>query len=41
MKLISNCNGVLESRRIRSVSVVIFNGMRLRITIRKGRMSCM
>ena len=27
-------------RRNRSVSVMIFNGMRLRIAIRNGRMSC-
>lgn len=39
-KSISNCNGVFDSRRIRSVSVVIFNGIRLRITMRNGRMSC-
>ena len=40
IKLTSNCRGVLESRRIRSVSVVIFNGMRLSTTILSGRMSC-
>ena len=39
MKLMSSCNGVLESRRMRSVSVVIFSGMRLRMTMRKGRIS--
>ena len=38
-KSISSCNGVFDKRRIRSVSVVIFNGMRLRIMIRNGRMS--
>ena len=40
IKLTSNCRGVLESRRIRSVSGVIFNGMRLSTTILSGRMSC-
>ena len=39
MKLMSSCNGVFDSRRMRSVSVVIFNGMRLRMTMRSGRMS--
>ena len=40
MKLISSCSGVFESRRTRSVSVVIFSGMRLSTTIFRGRMSC-
>ena len=40
MKLISICSGVLDSSRMRSVSVVILSGMRLRMTIFNGRMSC-
>ncbi len=37
MKLISSCSGVFDNRRTRSVSVVIFKGMRLRMTIFNGR----
>ena len=40
MKLISICNGVLLSSLIKSVSVVTFRGMRLRITIFNGRIIC-
>ena len=36
----SICSGVFESRRTRSVSVVIFSGIRFRMTMRNGRMSC-
>ena len=39
MKLISSCSGVFESSRTRSVSVVIFSGIRFRMTMRSGRMS--
>ena len=39
IKQISICNGVFESRRTRSVSVVIFSGIRLSTTIRSGRIS--
>ena len=39
MKLISNCNGVLDSSLTKSVSVVIFSGMRFSTTIFSGRMS--
>ena len=41
MKLISNCEGVFDKRRTKSVSVVIFSGIKLRITSFKGRISCM
>ena len=37
MKYTSICNGVFDNKRIRSVSVVIFSGMRLRMTMRSGR----
>ena len=37
---ISNCKGVLESKRTKSVSVVIFNGIKFNITIFNGRISC-
>ena len=40
MNDISTCRGVFERRRTRSVSVVIFRGMRLSTTMRSGRMSC-
>ena len=40
MNVMSSCNGVFDSRRIKSVSVVILSGMRLSTTIFKGRMSC-
>ena len=40
MKLTSSCNGVLDNNRIRSVSVVIFNGIKFKMTIFNGRMSC-
>ena len=33
-------SGVFDSRRTRSVSVVIFSGIRLSTTMRSGRMSC-
>ena len=40
IKLTSICKGELESKRMRSVSVVILIGIRLRTTIFNGRMSC-
>ena len=40
MNSISNCKGVLLNNLIKSVSVVIFNGMRFNITTFNGRMSC-
>ena len=40
MNAMSICSGVFESNRMRSVSVVTFSGMRLRMTMRSGRMSC-
>ena len=40
MKLTSSCKGVLDNSLTRSVSVVIFSGMRFSMTIRSGRMSC-
>ena len=40
MNEISTWSGVLESKRTKSVSVVIFSGIRLRMTIRNGRISC-
>ena len=36
----SICSGVFEMRRNRSVSVTIFNGIRLRMSSFNGRMSC-
>jgi hypothetical protein len=39
MNEISNCRGVLDKRRIKSVSVVTLIGIRLRMTILSGRMS--
>ena len=41
IKLISSCKGVFESSLTRSVSVVIFSGIRFRITMRNGRISCL
>lgn len=39
IKYTSNCRGVLERRRTKSVSVVILRGIRLSTTIFKGRIS--
>lgn len=35
-KVNSICNGLLDNKRIKSVSVVIFSGIKLSTTIRRG-----
>ena len=39
MKFISSCRGVFDNSLMRSVSVVIFKGIRFRMTIFSGRIS--
>ena len=36
----STCSGVFDNKRSKSVSVIIFSGMRLSMAIFNGRMSC-
>ncbi|OAV63364.1 hypothetical protein Barb7_01567 [Bacteroidales bacterium Barb7] len=40
IKFISTCKGVLLRRRMMSVSVVIFKGIRFSTINRRGRISC-
>ena len=40
MNVMSICSGVLDNTRMRSVSVVIFSGIRLSTTMLNGLMSC-
>ena len=40
INVMSSCKGVFDNSLTRSVSVVIFSGIKFRMTIFSGRMSC-